>query len=880
MCASERPTITPTARRWEAPMTDESGSDPPTDESSTRDGDTPAAESTTSAAESQSGEAATASVPADDEPPTPAGQVDLSSHEYYLNRELSELAFQERVLHEAEDDRNPPLERLRFLAYVTKNIDEFFMKRVGGLKQQIEAGVTEPTVDGRTPTEQWSEVLETVRPLFDRQTRAWETEIEPALAEAGVRVRDYDSLPAETQASLREQFRETVLPTLTPLTFDPAHPFPFISNLSLSLAVLTRRNDEAEPQFTRIKVPENHSRLIELDSPDDTHEYVLLEDVMEANLDLLLPNVEIIDVSTFRLTRNAEVGRNEEVAEDLIEVIEDVVEKRRFANVVRLEVTDDIPARSLELLTEQLDIDPEEIYYRSGPIDYEDFFALVDIDRPDLTLPAWSPQPHPRLGTDEPRNTADNATAIFEAIRDDDILVHHPYHSFEDTVQRFLETAASDPDVLAIKVAIYRTASDSKVIQSLIEAAENGKEVAVMVELKARFDEQNNLEWVRRLEEEGIHVAYGSLGLKTHTKTALVVREESDGVRTYSHIGTGNYNSETAKGYVDLGMMTADPEIGHDLVKLFNFFTGPTLDEEFRKLLVAPVTMRTQFTELIRRERALAEAGEGGRIVAKVNGLEDPDIVAELYRAGMAGVDIDLIVRDICRLRPGIEGISETITVHSVVGRFLEHSRIFYFENDGDPEWYLGSADWMTRNLDNRVEAIAPVTDDRLRGQLQFILETMLSDNRRRWLLQPDGSYQQVTPDDDETVRDTQSLLMEQAYRTATQDGESDADTERFMIERGPGRVGHIIDMRPATGDESTRWSVRPGLPGTKLCSRGDRRKHDTRVPFSEFAAAHDIERPLFDAAAPDAICAYCWAAAADRTAQPTDSDDTSDPAQ
>ena len=880
MCASERPTITPTARRWEAPMTDESGSDPPTDESSTRDGDTPAAESTTSAAESQSGEAATASVPVDDEPPTPAGQVDLSSHEYYLNRELSELAFQERVLHEAEDDRNPPLERLRFLAYVTKNIDEFFMKRVGGLKQQIEAGVTEPTVDGRTPTEQWSEVLETVRPLFDRQTRAWETEIEPALAEAGVRVRDYDSLPAETQASLREQFRETVLPTLTPLTFDPAHPFPFISNLSLSLAVLTRRNDEAEPQFTRIKVPENHSRLIELDSPDDTHEYVLLEDVMEANLDLLLPNVEIIDVSTFRLTRNAEVGRNEEVAEDLIEVIEDVVEKRRFANVVRLEVTDDIPARSLELLTEQLDIDPEEIYYRSGPIDYEDFFALVDIDRPDLTLPAWSPQPHPRLGTDEPRNTADNATAIFEAIRDDDILVHHPYHSFEDTVQRFLETAASDPDVLAIKVAIYRTASDSKVIQSLIEAAENGKEVAVMVELKARFDEQNNLEWVRRLEEEGIHVAYGSLGLKTHTKTALVVREESDGVRTYSHIGTGNYNSETAKGYVDLGMMTADPEIGHDLVKLFNFFTGPTLDEEFRKLLVAPVTMRTQFTELIRRERALAEAGEGGRIVAKVNGLEDPDIVAELYRAGMAGVDIDLIVRDICRLRPGIEGISETITVHSVVGRFLEHSRIFYFENDGDPEWYLGSADWMTRNLDNRVEAIAPVTDDRLRGQLQFILETMLSDNRRRWLLQPDGSYQQVTPDDDETVRDTQSLLMEQAYRTATQDGESDADTERFMIERGPGRVGHIIDMRPATGDESTRWSVRPGLPGTKLCSRGDRRKHDTRVPFSEFAAAHDIERPLFDAAAPDAICAYCWAAAADRTAQPTDSDGTPDPAQ
>ena len=803
----------------------------------------------------------------DDKPEPEAVEADLSSHEYYLNRELSELAFQERVLHEAEDDRNPPLERLRFLAYVTKNIDEFFMKRVGGLKQQIEAGVTEPTVDGRTPEEQWAEVLETVRPLFNRQTRVWEAEIEPALAEAGVRVRDYESLPAETQASLREDFRETVLPTLTPLTFDPAHPFPFISNLSLSLAVLTRRNREAEPQFTRIKVPENHSRLIELDSPADAHEYVLLENVMEANLDLLLPNVEVIDVSAFRLTRNAEVGRNEEVAEDLIEVIEDVVEKRRFANVVRLEVTDDMPARSLELLTEQLGIEHEEIYYRSGPIDYEDFFGLVDIDRPDLKLPEWSPQPHPRLGTDEPMNTTDNATAIFDAIREDDVLVHHPYHAFEDTVQRFLETAASDPDVLAIKVAIYRTASDSKVIQSLIEAAENGKEVAVMVELKARFDEQNNLEWVRRLEEEGIHVAYGSLGLKTHTKTALVVREEPDGVRTYSHVGTGNYNSETAKGYVDLGMMTADPEIGHDLVKLFNFFTGPTLDEEFKKLLVAPVTMRDQFTDLIRRERALAEAGDGGRIVAKVNGLEDPDIVAELYRAGMAGVDIDLIVRDICRLRPGVEGISETITVHSVVGRFLEHSRIFYFGNDDDPEWYIGSADWMTRNLDNRVEAITPVTDDRLRGQLQFILETMLSDNRRRWLLQADGSYQQVTPAEDEPVRDTQSLLMEQAYRTATQDGEADASTERFMIENGPGRVGHIIDMRPATADAGARWSVRPSLPGTKLCSRGDRRKHDARVPFSEFAATHGIQRPLFDGDAPETVCTYCWQNVADTEA-------------
>ncbi|ERH00901.1 MAG: polyphosphate kinase 1 [Halonotius sp. J07HN6] len=827
-----------------------------TDEPPQTNGEATSAELTATGDDAPVAEAADEVTDAPEEQPA---DVDLTAHQYYLNRELSELAFQERVLHEAEDDRNPPLERLRFLAYVTKNLDEFFMKRVGGLKQQIEAGLTEPTVDGRTPEEQWAEVLETARPLFTRQTETWETEIEPALAEAGVHIRAYDALPPEKQDSLRADFRETVLPTLTPLTFDPAHPFPFISNLSLSLAVLTRRDDESEPQFTRIKVPEKHARLIELDSADDTDEYVLLEDVIEANLDLLLPNVEIIDVSKFRLTRNAEVGRNEEVAEDLIDVIEDVVEKRRFAKVVRLEVADDMPARSLDILTEQLDIGPAEIYHRSGPIDYQDFFDLVDIDRPDLKLPAWSPQPHPRLGTDEPMSTADQSTAIFEEIKDDDILVHHPYHSFEDTVQRFLETAASDPDVLAIKVAIYRTASDSKVIQSLIEAAENGKEVAVMVELKARFDEQNNLEWVRRLEQEGIHVAYGSLGLKTHTKTALVVREEADGVRTYSHVGTGNYNSETAKGYEDLGMLTADRDIGQDLVKLFNFFTGPTLDEEFRKLLVAPVTMRERFTDLIRREAEIAEDGGDGRIIAKLNGLEDPDIVAELYRAGMAGVEIDLIVRDICRLRPGIEGLSDTITVHSVVGRFLEHSRIYYFGNSGEPEWYIGSADWMTRNLDNRVEAVAPVTDEHLRGELQFILETILSDNRRRWLLQADGSYEQVEPADDEQIRDTQSLLMEQAYRTATQDGTTETDTERFMIEHGPGRVGHIIDMRPTTADAGTRWSVRPRLPGTKLCSRGDRRKHDSRVPFSEFADSHDIAGPLFDGEAPDTVCSYCW---------------------
>ena len=699
--------------------------------------------------------------------------IDLSSPEYYLNRELSELEFQGRVLHEAADDRNPLLERIRFLAYFTKNTDEFFMKRVGGLKEQIEANVTDRTVDGRTPAEQWREVLEKARPMFERQTDVWQDELKPALAEAGIRVLDYEDLSAEKQADLRAYFRESILPTLTPLSFDPAHPFPFISNLSLSLGILTRSEASGEPTFTRVKIPRNQPRFVEIHHDGNDYAYVLLEDVIEANLELLLPNLDILDVSKFRLTRNAEVRRSEEVAEDLIDMIEEVIEQRRFAKVVRLEVAEDMPDRSLELLLEQLDIDEREVYHRSGPIDFEDFFELVDLDRPDLKPPAWAPRPHPRLETPRSRNkTSEAHPTIFEEIKRGDILVHHPYHSFENTVQRFLEEAATDPQVLAVKTAIYRTASDSKVIQSLIDAADNGKQVAVMVELKARFDEQNNLQWVRRLEEEGIHVAYGTIGLKTHTKAALVVRQENDGVRLYSHVGTGNYHSGTSKGYVDLGILTSDRDIGQDLVKVFNFFTGPSLDEEFRKLLIAPETMREKFTDFIRREAEHAKAGRGGRIVVKVNGLEDPDLVAELYRASMAGVDIDLIVRDICRLRPGLETVSENITVHSVVGRFLEHSRIFYFENDGDPEWYIGSADWMTRNLDYRVEAVAPVENPDIREQLRFILETMLADNRRRWVMRADGTYEQVRPTDDDPVRDTQSILMEQTRRAGRTNGE------------------------------------------------------------------------------------------------------------
>jgi polyphosphate kinase len=718
--------------------------------------------------------------------------VDLTDPKLYLSRELSELAFQQRVLQQTLDGGNPLLERVRFLSIVTRNLDEFVMKRIGGLKQQIEAGVTEETVDGRTPREQWEAVHARLRPLLEQQADCYREQIRPALAEAGIDIVAYEGLRDRDQETLDEHFERSIKPTLTPLSFDPAHPFPFISNRSLSLAVLTGQPNVEGKTFTRIKIPPNRPRLIEV---GDGSRYVLIEDIIRHNLDVLLPNVEILDTALFRLTRNAEISRNEEVAEDLIDMIKDVLEQRRFASVVRMEIESGADPYIRETLQEQLELSEPEIYHLDGPIDYRDFASLTDLDRPELKREPWSPASHPRLAGDSPsvfEGEDTSGRSIFADINEGDILLHHPYHDFGETVQRFLTEAANDPDVLAVKAAIYRTASDSEVIQSLIEAADNGKQVAVMVELKARFDEQNNLDWVRRLEENGIHVAYGTLGLKTHSKTALVVRDDDDGVTLYSHVGTGNYHSETAKSYVDLGVLTSDRDIGQDLVTLFNSFTGPGLDKEFHKLLVAPVTMRAQFTRYIRREAAYAQAGQPARIVVKVNSLEDPEIIEELYRASMAGVDIDLIVRDICRLRPGLDGISDSISVHSVVGRFLEHSRIFYFENGaraedpdavdasgGRPEFYIGSADWMTRNLDHRVEAVTPVEDPMLRRKLKFNLELILADNKQRWMMNSDGSYDQQQPDGEPPVA-TQETLMRKTMASLDTDDPAEGFTAEF----------------------------------------------------------------------------------------------------
>ena len=739
--------------------------------------------------------------------------VDLRDPTYYRNRELSMLAFQRRVLQEAIDESNPLLERVRFLGIFTRNMDEFVMKRVGGLKQQIEAGVEDRTADGRTPREQWEAVHERMKPMFDAQTDCYRSTIRPAFAEADITIESYTDLSNDERARLERRFEQSIMPTLTPLSFDPAHPFPFISNRSLSLAVLTRE-DGGDTTFTRIKIPPNRPRLLEV----EPGRYVLLEEVIRGNLDTLLPNAEIVDASLFRLTRNAEVRRDEEVAEDLTEMIEEVLEERRFATVVRLEVAADMHERSREILRAQLSLSDREIYEREGPLDYRDFATLTDLDRPELKLPAWTPQPHPRLPAHPESDTpagiderwADTTDDIFADIRSGDVLLHHPYHDFSSTVQRFLDAAAEDPDVLAVKAAIYRTASDSAVIESLIRAAENGKQVAVMVELKARFDEQNNLEWVRTLEEHGIHVAYGTIGLKTHTKTALVVREEGDGVVQYSHVGTGNYHSETANGYVDLGLLTADPEIGQDLVKLFNSFTGPTLDDRFRKLSIAPVRMREEFTRLVRREARNAKRGEPARIVVKVNALEDPGMVEELYRAGAAGVDIDLLVRDICRLRPGIEGLTESVDVYSVVGRFLEHSRIFYFANAGDPEYYIGSADWMQRNLDNRVEAVAPVEERRLRQELRFTLSVLLNDTEKRWRMESDGSYYPCRPEEGVAGLNAQSVLMGATERAVREDLAAGMDT---AIDADVDVGLRIEPWEPSVGDSETGTDERREEP-------------------------------------------------------------------
>jgi len=665
---------------------------------------------------------------------------ELSASEEVYNRELSWLDFNWRVLHEAIDPRTPLLERLKFISITSSNLDEYFSKRVGGLKRQKAAGVANLTLDGWTPDVQLSLIARSVRMMTTIESDCLHDDILPALANHGIRLLHYAELSETEKARLKAYYLKEVYPILTPLAVDPGHPFPFISNLSLSLGVLLRDPASGDIQFARVKVPQTRARWVPLDNP--TH-FVPLEQVITAHLDTLFKGMEVLAVYPFRVTRNADIARNEEEADDLLEMISEELRERRVAPVVRLEVDEHMPADVLALLQSQLHLDNDDVYHIRGLLRLVDLFGLADINLPHLKYEPWTPYTPSRLAG---INYKGRPSELFNAIRQGDLMVHHPYHSFQSSTQMFVEAAARDPKVLAIKQALYRTSDNSQIIAALIHAAEAGKQVAVLVEVKARFDEAKNIEWARKLEEAGCHVAYGLVGLKTHCKVSMAIRQEEDGLRAYYHIGTGNYNAKTAGVYTDLGFFSCNPELGADLMDLFNYLTGYSYQVEYRKALVAPVNMRDRFMELIDVEIANALDGKRARIIAKMNGLEDPAMVHKLYEASQAGVDIDLIVRGNCRIRPGIPRISENIRVISIIGRFLEHSRIFYFHNSGWPIYYIGSADWMRRNLSTRVEAAVPIDDPRLQEYLLFVLQSSLEDHRQAWEMLPDGRYRQRQP--------------------------------------------------------------------------------------------------------------------------------------
>jgi polyphosphate kinase len=711
-------------------------------------------------------------------------EINLSDPQYYFNRELSWLEFNNRVLHEALDPRTPLLERLKFLAIFSSNLDEYFMVRVAALKQQVEAQVSKLTSDGSTPQQQLDAISKRLLPMVSQQHSYFEQTLRPKLATSGIYILDYIDLNQEQRNYLHRYFQEQVFPVLTPLAVDPSHPFPYLSNLSLNLAVVVRDPDSQEELFARVKVPEVLPRFLSL--PGDLQwpqkgkspvwTGVPLEQVIAHNLEALFPGMDIQEYHPFRITRNADLTVEEDEAEDLLLAIEQELRKRRFGgSAVRMEVQAIMPRGLREMLVEELALCEQDVYVVEGLLGLKDLMSFVGLPVPELKDPLWMPVVPPRLrisdrkDLDESMSHSDDGEDIFTVIRRGDLMLHHPYHSFRATVQRFITEAAHDRSVLAIKMTLYRTSGDSPIVSALIEAAQNGKQVAVLVELKARFDEENNINWARKLEQAGVHVVYGLVGLKTHTKIVMVVRREDGCIRRYVHIGTGNYNPKTAGLYTDLGLLSCREDLGSDLTDLFNYLTGYSRQVSYRNLLVAPVNMRDRFLALIRREaefcRLQTDSGSGscGRIVAKMNALVDPQIIVALYEASQAGVKIDLIIRGICCLRPGVEGVSENIKVISIIGRFLEHSRMFYFFNSGDEEVYIGSADWMQRNLTRRVEAIARVEDPTIAKEMQEILGVMLADNRQAWDLQSGGHYSQRRPPVNCPEVSSQQILMDMA---------------------------------------------------------------------------------------------------------------------
>ena len=651
----------------------------------------------------------------------------------YINRELSRLDFDERVLAMAEDPKLPLLERVRFLAIFSQNLDDFFQVRVAGLKEQLLAAIAVASPDGMSPADQLKAIRSRVEDLVKRQVGIYTREILPELAQAGIAVIRADEVSKKELSQLHTVFRQQIFPVLTPLAVDPGHPFPYISHLSLNLAVRVRDPQRKQPRFARVKVPPVLPRFVPL---IEGERYIPLEDVIALHLSALFPGMEIVAHHPFRVTRDGDLDDVDSDAEDLLAAIQtELRRRRRHARVVRLEVDPGMSAEVLELLTRELELLPADVYQSDGLLDMGSLSALTQLDRPDLKQETWTPTTQPRL-----RGLAAEVPDLFAVLRAGDVLAHHPYDSFATSVEAFIDHAAGDPDVLAIKQTLYRTSGPaSPIVRALIRAAERGKQVVALVELKARGDEQANIGWARALEEANVHVVYGLLGLKTHAKVTLVVRREGGHIKHYLHVGTGNYNPNTARSYEDVSLLSADADLGADVTELFNLLTGYSRQSKYRKLLVAPMSLRAGITQLIEREAVV-----GGRIIIKVNNLIDPEIIDALYAASQGGAQIDLLVRSMCSLRPGVPGLSERIRVRSIVGHFLEHSRIFSFGNAGQPEYYLGSSDLMPRNLDRRVEAVVPVTDARLRLRLAEILETSLADDVLAWELGPDGVWQKV----------------------------------------------------------------------------------------------------------------------------------------
>lgn len=687
--------------------------------------------------------------------------VDLKDPSLYINRELSLLAFQRRVLEEAQDETNPLLERVKFLSIVGSNLDEFFMVRVAGLKRQVEAGSTEVGPDGMSPADQLEAIRTEVNALMTNASRCFRRQLAPALEVAGIQIRTFDSLTEAQQNRARKYFENSVFPVLTPLAFDPGRPFPHISNLSVNLAVIIR-DSNGEQHFARVKVPEGLPQIIRVDAPQtsarrkaERQTFIWLEELICANLDALFPGMRVVEAHPFHITRDADIEIQELEAGDLLETTEEGLRQRRFGDVVRLQVDQDMPAAMLRILMNNLEVTRSDVYRMRGPLRISRMSSIAAVDRADLKYPAFVPSV-PRALEFDPEDED-----IFTAIRRRDVLLHHPFNSFQPVID-FLNKAAEDDDVLTIKMTLYRVGRNSPVVKALLEAMENEKQVATLVELKARFDEGSNIEWAKALEEQGVHVVYGLVGLKVHSKIALVVRKEGDEIRRYVHLGTGNYNPVTAHLYTDLGLFTTDEEIGADATDLFNYLTGYSAKNDFRKLLVAPINMRERFQQLIEREIEHHKRYGGGHMILKMNALVDAEIIRLLYRASMAGVKVDLLVRGICCLRPGVAGVSENIRVISIVGRFLEHSRIYYFRNNGDDQIYVGSADLMPRNLNRRVEILFPIEETRvIRFLRDEVLDVYLSDNVKARVMRSDGTYHRRPLEKGEARINSQEVLLE-----------------------------------------------------------------------------------------------------------------------